>query len=134
MWSRHTHSSEIQTEQKVSFAVFRAHKIQSHDHETGSSPVIFLKTNCTAKFQFLIHNISFTVFITLKACNPLDMNKGLFYPPVFLHSLYMHFNVAYHVNGLPSVIFHIPLFSNSIIISTSQSFTYHCNRLRCTKL
>ena len=34
-------SSEIQTEQKVSFAVFRVHKIQSQDHNTGSSPVIF---------------------------------------------------------------------------------------------
>ena len=39
VWIRH--SSEIQTEQKVSVAVFRAHNIQSDDHDTGFSPVIF---------------------------------------------------------------------------------------------
>jgi hypothetical protein len=59
LWSRveqthtHTHtlSSEIQTELKVSFAVFSAHKIQSHDHDTGSSPVIFFKIKLHRKIS-----------------------------------------------------------------------------------
>jgi len=130
VWSRHTRFGNTDWT-KSSFRSFQGtqnskprslHRLFARD---------FLKTYCTAKFQFLIHNISFKQFLYTKACQPLDMNKSLFYSPVFLQSLYMHFNVSYHVKGLSNVIFHIPLFSNSIIISTSQSFTYHCNILRC---
>ena len=38
-WSRL--SLEVQSEQKVSSAVFKAHKIRRHNYDTGSSPVTF---------------------------------------------------------------------------------------------
>jgi hypothetical protein len=90
----------------------------------------------------LHHNISisnsehkqfFTVFITRKSASHWTCIKDF----SILLSFNTHFTCIsmYHTtSSVFQVSISIFLFFLTLIISTSQSFTFHCNRLRCTKL